>query len=237
LSRETENILLFLVGISTAMIAVTGDFMRYVKPSLLPWLIATSAMLISVALTTIVRDIRRRAAVDHHGGHSHRSGIVWLLLVPILVLIFAVPPALDARAAAPRVVAVSAAVAKRPFPPLPAGHAPTVSLPDVLMRATNDSSGTLRNRLITITGFTMKQDPGTDLARIVILCCAADAQLARIHLSGPGAKQAAAMPENTWLSVEGTVMPQPSDATGLTVPTLAASSATKIDQPPNVYAY
>jgi uncharacterized repeat protein (TIGR03943 family) len=237
MSRETENILLFLVGISTAMVAVTGDFMRYVKPSLLPWLIATAAVLISVALTAIVRDIRRRAAVDHHGGHSHRSGIVWLLLVPILVLIFAVPPALDARAATPRVVAVSAAVAKRPFPPLPAGHAPMVSLPDVLMRATNDSSGTLQNRLITITGFTMKQEPGTDLARIVILCCAADAQLARIHLSGPGAKQAAAMPDNTWLSVEGTVMPQPPDATGLTVPALAVSNATKIDRPPNVYAY
>jgi uncharacterized repeat protein (TIGR03943 family) len=237
MSRETENILLFLVGISTAIVAVTGDFMRYVKPSLLPWLIATAAVLIGVALTAIVHDIRQRAAVDHHGGHSHRSGIVWLLLVPILVLIFAVPPALDARAAAPRVVTVSAAVAKRPFPRLPAGRAPAVSLPDVLMRATSDSSGTLQNRLITITGFTMKQNPGTDLARIVILCCAADAQLARIHLGGPGARQAAAMPDNTWLSVEGTVMPQPPDATGLTVPILAVSTATKIDRPTNVYTY
>jgi uncharacterized repeat protein (TIGR03943 family) len=237
MSRETENILLFLVGISTAMVAVTGDFMRYVKPSLLPWLITTAAVLISIAVTAIVRDIRQRAAVDHHGGHSHRSGIVWLLLVPILVLIFAVPPALGARAAAPRVVAVSATVAKHPFPPLPAGRAPTVSLPDALMRATSDSSASLQNRLITVTGFTMKHDSGTDLARIVILCCAADAQLARIHLSGPGARQAAAMPDNTWLSVEGTVLPQPPDATGLTVPILAASRATKIERPTNVYAY
>jgi uncharacterized repeat protein (TIGR03943 family) len=237
MNRETENILLLLIGISTAMIALTGDFMRYVKPSLLPWLLATAAVLTGIALTAIVRDIRQRAASVDHDGHAHRSGVAWLLLIPILMLIFAVPPALDARAAAPRVVAVPAAAAKRPFPPLPAGRAPAVSLSDVLMRATNDSSGTLQNQLITLTGFTMKQNSGTDLARIVILCCAADAQLARIHLSGPGADQVSAMPDNTWLSVEGTVLPQPPDATGLTVPTVAVSSARKIDRPRNVYAY
>jgi uncharacterized repeat protein (TIGR03943 family) len=237
MSREAENILLLLAGISIAMVAVTGDFMRYVKPALLPWLLATAALLIAVALTTIVRDVRRRSALNHHGGHTHRSGVVWLMVVPILVLIFVVPPALDARAATPRAVAVSADVAKRPFPPLPAGRAPTVTMPDVLMRAADDSSGSLHNRLITITGFTMKQTSGTDLARIVIVCCAADAQLARIHLGGPGAKQVAELPDNTWLSVEGTVTPQPPDATGLTVPTLAVSRATKIDRPANVYAY
>jgi uncharacterized membrane protein YcgQ (UPF0703/DUF1980 family) len=45
------------------------------------------------------------------------------------------------------------------------------------------------------------------------------------------------MPDNTWISVEGMVLPQPPDATGLTVPVLAVSRATKIDRPTNVYTY
>ena len=48
------------------------------------------------------------------------------------------------------------------------------------MRAAADSTKSLDGRLITVTGFTK----GTDLARVVIVCCAADAQLASIHLSG-----------------------------------------------------
>ena len=36
-----------------------------------------------------------------------------------------------------------------------------------------------------------------DLAKIGIICCGADAQLARLHLTGPAAATAAALPENT----------------------------------------
>jgi uncharacterized membrane protein YcgQ (UPF0703/DUF1980 family) len=43
------------------------------------------------------------------------------------------------------------------------------------MRAANDSSGSLTNRLVTITGFVLNEPGGADLARIVIICCAADA--------------------------------------------------------------
>ena len=59
------------------------------------------------------------------------------------------------------------------------------------MRAATDSANTLNGRLITISGFTMRNADSTDLARVVIICCAADAQLARIHLSGPAVAVAA----------------------------------------------
>jgi hypothetical protein len=62
------------------------------------------------------------------------------------------------------------------LPPLPAAHAPTLSAPEVMMRAATDSAGTLDNRLIIVTGFTMAGDGDTDLGRMVIICCAADAQ-------------------------------------------------------------
>lgn len=82
---------------------------------------------------------------------------------------------------------VSTDVLRRPFPPLPDGPAPEISLPQALIRVAQDSAGTLDNRTITVTGFTMRDGDRSDLARVVIICCAADAQLARIRLSGPAA--------------------------------------------------
>ena len=236
--RETENIVLLLTGVSIAMITITGDYTRYVKPSMLPWLAAAGVLIAALAVSAIVHDIRdgdRQHNHDHDDGHQHRAGIVWLLTIPIIVLIFVVPPALSARAVAPSVTAVSNSALRRPFPPLPPERAPTVPLPQVLMRIATDSSDTLDGRLITVTGFTMKDGDRTDLARIVIICCAADAQLARIRLTGPAAASAANHPENTWLSVEGTI-PNGQRITGTSsVPAMQVNRVTPIDPPRTPY--
>jgi uncharacterized repeat protein (TIGR03943 family) len=242
-SRETENTLLLLVGISITMITVTGAFTRYVKPGLLPWLAASAALLIVLALAAIIGDVRRGGPrtsdqpSDHGDEHSHRTGMVWLLLVPILVLIFVTPPALRPSAAAPSVTAVSNDVLNRAFPPLPAGRAPELSLPEVLMREAQDTTGALTNRTITVTGFVLNEAQGVDLGRIVIICCAADAQLARIHLRGPAAAEAAGLTDNTWLRVEGEVIAAPRQPHSVTIPTLQANAVIRIDAPPNPYDY
>jgi uncharacterized repeat protein (TIGR03943 family) len=242
-SRETENTVLLLVGISIAMITVSGAFTRYVKPGLLPWLAASAVLLIVLALAAIIGDIRRGGPrtsdqhSDHGEGHSHRAGIVWLLLVPILLLIFVTPPALRPSAAAPSVTAVSNDVLNRAFPPLPPGRAPELSLPEILMREAQDTTGSLTNRMITVTGFVLNEAQGVDLGRIVIICCAADAQLARIHLRGPAAAEAAGLADNTWLRVEGEVIAAPRQPHSVAIPTLQATTVTRIDAPPNPYDY
>lgn len=236
MSRETENVLLLLIGIATAMISVAGTYTRYVKPTLLPWLVCAAVLLIAMALTCIFRDVRRGHAYDGDG-HTHRAGTAWLLVVPVVVLVFVVPPALGAHSSASSATAVSNDVLRHPFPPLPTERAPIVSLPEVVQRAVNDTAGTLDDRLITITGFTLKEGAATDLGRVVIFCCAADAQLARIHLVGPAAATAAGLPENTWIQTEGKVEPGPRRAGGLTIPSLAVTSVTRIDTPKNAYAY
>jgi uncharacterized repeat protein (TIGR03943 family) len=229
--RETENTVLLLVGVSLVMVTVTGAYTRYVKPAMLPWLAASAAILIALALTAIVRDIRAGTA-QGDGGHTHRGGIVWLLTVPIVLLIFIVPPALSARAASP--LTTTNAV-QRPFPPLPPGRAPDVSLPEVLMRIATDSTGELNGRPITVTGFTLRDGNRVDLAKIVIICCAADAQLARLHLSGPASVTAAALPDNTWVRVEGTVPAGQTYSGTSSIPTLDGSSLVRIDPPANTY--
>ena len=243
MTRETENTVLLLVGVSMIMITVSGTFTRYVKPGLLPWLIVSAVLLIGLALVVIIGDMRRggpRAdhGTDDHGHvHSHRTGIVWLLVVPVLVLIFVTPPALRPSAAAPSVTSVSNDVLKRAFPPLPPGPAPDVSLPEVLMREAHDTSGSLTNRTITVTGFVLNEAQGVDLGRIVIICCAADAQLARIHLRGPAADGVAGLPDNTWLRVEGKVIPAARQPHSAAIPTLQATAVTRIDAPANPYDY
>ena len=88
------------------MVTVTGAYTRYVKTAMLPWLGASARVLIALALIAIARDIRRGQAHEH-GGHTHRNGIVWLLVVPVVLLIFVVPPALSARATTPATISVS----------------------------------------------------------------------------------------------------------------------------------
>ncbi|WP_445163780.1 TIGR03943 family putative permease subunit [Mycobacterium sp. Dal123C01] len=237
MKRETENTILLLVGLSVGLIVATGVFTRYVKPALLPWLVLTAALLIGLALMGMVSDIRReKAGHDADDGHSHRGGVVWLLAVPIVVLIFVTPPALRPQAATGSVANVSNDALREAFPPLPPGRAPEVSLPEVVMRAANDSSGSLTNRLISATGFVLNEPGGIDLARIVIICCAADAQLARIHLRDHDGASSLHFPDNTWLRVEGVVTPAERQPHTPPIPTLRAISVTPVATPANPYA-
>jgi putative membrane protein len=238
MKRETQNVLLLLLGLGVGVMVVKGAYLHYVKPSLLPWLVSAAGVLVALALACIVRDIRKggnEIDADVGDGHHHHSGsMAWLLLLPLVLIAFVIPPPIEAGGVTP--VAASRPH-PRAFPPLPAGRAPTVSVPEVVMRAATDSGRSLDNRLITITGFTMKEDGGVDLGRVVIVCCAADAQLAKLHLAGPGAAIAAGYPEDTWLQIEATLVPGSATAATRFVPTMTATAVTKIDKPANTYAY
>jgi hypothetical protein len=134
---------------------------------------------------------------------------VWLIAVPVLLLAFVLPPALGAPAAAPIAITLSPNELRQPFPALPAGRAPEVSLKKVMKRVALDSAGTLNSRLITIVGFTLKAGgrnrSGTDH----------DLLLRRRHTARAPASSARrrpqSYPDNTWINVEGTVAP-PGDA-------------------------
>jgi len=236
MSRGTQNTVVLLVGLSIVVMVIKGSYLHFVKPSLLPWLLAAAVVLTGLAVVSIVRDLRHAPAEDDDDGHRHRPWLVWLLLVPIALTVFVVPPPLGAHGATPEAVATTEPH-RRAWPPLPAGGAPAVSPPEVMMRAATDSGGTLDGRLIRVTGFTIRGSAGPDLGRVVIVCCAADAQLARVHVSGPGAAIVAGYPEDTWLRIEGTVVPGSSTAATSYVPTMTVTRVTKIDRPANTYAY
>ncbi len=230
MNRATQHLVLVLLGLGTAVMLVKGTYLNYVRPALLPWLIAAAVVLVLLGVTGVIRDLR---SAPTESGHQHQPLLTWLLLIPIAMVAFVVPPPMDARGANPPPTV--SAPQPRPFPALPAGAAPEVSLPDAVMRAAADSAHSLDGRTITLTGFTIAAAGGVDLGRVVIVCCAADAQLARVHLTGPAAP--VSHPDDTWLRVEGRMQPGSSHADGGFVPTMVVTSASVVDKPKNAYSY
>lgn len=223
--RETQNVLLLLVGGAMVKISVDGSFLRYVKPSLHPYLLVSGIFIVGLALVAIVRDVRRGGPVDDD--HAHSSRPYWMLLLPAALILFVAPPALDVSSVSDRVVAAGP-VQRTAFPPLPDGEAPEVPLLDVVQRAARDSTGSLDDREITVTGIRVQNPDGSvDLARILIICCAADARSIRIHLDRDV--------EGEWLRVRGTVG-ESSPETG-NIPTMTVTGVEQIDEPENTYAY
>jgi uncharacterized repeat protein (TIGR03943 family) len=216
-------VLLLLLGLATAVMLAKGSYLNYVKPSLLPWLIVAAAVLVVLGLSGVLHELR---SVRSESDHEHRTWLTWVLLLPVAMVAFIVPPPLDARG--PNPPPTVSAPEPRPFPPLPPGLAPELSVPEFVMRAAADSAHSLDDRTVTLTGFTV----GGDLGRVVIVCCAADAQLARVHLVGLGD-----YPDDTWLQVRGRLRPGSARVEDDYVPTLVVADAVPVEKPRNAYAY
>ncbi|MDD7967105.1 DUF1980 domain-containing protein [Actinomycetospora lemnae] len=214
MSRDTQHVLLVLVGGVLIKIVLDGSYLRYVRPwSATPVLVA-GVVLVAVAVVGLVRDLRGLPVGDggshgehdghehdghEHDGHGHvghghgaRAGpAAWMLVLPVLALLLVVPPALGS-AAVGGVGARAAPMAAVPDDPLPPGEAPPLGLLEVVSRSAADPHGVLTTRDVTVRGFLVPArtpPPGSapvDLARLVITCCAADASAVRVHLADPG---------------------------------------------------
>ena len=230
MKRETQNVLLILVGGAVVKIALDGSFVRYVKPSMHPYLLVSGVFMIVLAVAAMVRDIQRGGPEDHEE-HGHSSRPYWMLLIPAALILFVAPPALGVSSVSERVV-TAGPLERTAFPPLPGGASPEVPMLDVVQRAARDNTGSLKDREITVTGFVVENSDGSvDLARILIVCCAADARSIRIHLdTGSNARA-----EGDWLRVRGTGG-QSSPETG-NVPTMSVTGVEQIPAPENTYAY
>ncbi|EFF89684.1 membrane protein [Streptomyces sp. e14] len=176
-------------------------------------------------------------AQDHdHGGHGHDHSTVprvaWLLFLPALSLLFYAPPALGAYTAsreAPKAVASG----QRHFDPLPATSPLPMTLTDFTRRVQQDPSGAVRGRSVLLTGFVTPDKGGRDtwyLTRIILSCCAADAQSVKVRIHGTPA-----LPANTWVSVTGAWHPGGTLGTASAPADLDARAVRRIERPVNGY--
>lgn len=242
--RETQNVLLLLLGGALLKISLNGQYLRYVKPSLLPWLIACGAVAVALAVIGIVRDLLTsrddHGAHNHDQGHQHSSRSPWLLMLPVLAIFLIAPPALGADKVAR---SGERSVAAQPprgdsnvdFVPLPDEEAPLLKIGDVVTRSIWDDSGSLEDRQVRLVGFVVKATDGSNyLARLVISCCAADATPVKVKLDGG---QTAQYSSDTWLEVRGEVQPGTANEGNGYAPTFVVSQVNPVQPPPDPYEF
>ena len=266
--RETQNVLLILVGAVLMKIVLDGTYLRYVKPWSAPVVFAAGAVLVALALVAITRDVRAHvgpggdpaAGEDHDHGHDHDhdhdhghghggSRASWLLALPVLALLLVAPPALGSAAlsgSGERSVAVSDGGARGDSIPLPPGEAPTLDLLDVVRHTAADPHGPITTRDVTTLGFLVPSArpgaSGTDVARLTITCCAADASAVRVHLADPHGLLGRLGPAppgggDRWVSVRGRVVAGTGTAADGHVPTLTVTDLSPVAPPDPVYEY
>jgi putative membrane protein len=193
-NRQAQGVVLFLVGAAVLRASLTDLYLRYVKAGLRPLLLLTGVVLIVAAAATFWYE--RRPADDR----PHREPrVAWLLVVPLLALILVAPPALGSYAADRTGTALQPPPG---FATLSPDDPLDLTVVDYAGRAVYDHGRSLGGRRIRLTGFITVGPHGTPyLTRMVLNCCAADAQPVKVGLSG----QVPAIPQpDTWFEVVGT---------------------------------
>jgi uncharacterized repeat protein (TIGR03943 family) len=236
--RELHALILALVGGTLLKLTLSSDYSRYVKVGVRPYLVVASLVLLAVAGVTLWQAVVRRLPEipdDHGHDHGHgRFDVAWLLVAPMLVLLVIAPPALGSYSASRSGTALGAASASK-LPPLPEGDPVRLSVLDYASRAVFDHGHSLTGRHVTLSGFVLPGQGGSwYLTRMVITCCAADAQPIKVGLTGtvPGGLKA-----NEWLQVTGgyTDRQDKDSVNGQSIPYLTVESSTPIAAPAQQY--
>jgi len=289
-NKETQSIVVALLGGLLISITLSHRFTSYVRPGFAPLLLIGGGILVLVGVLSLVLAMRADAKKDRAGAtqksvtgapvvrdphdHDHdKSKAPWLLLIPVLVLLLVAPPALGADAVARNansqalagvdVVARDNSTSKdgagggggykfndgsgsaadstgsrrtMHFPALPAGDNPSVGMKDLILRALYDADNSVEGVPVTVTGFIAPPGDGyTDgytVARIVISCCAADANPMQLHIAGDPP-----FPADTWVDSVVTVVPNTATMDNGYVPTVTVTSMTPVPQPDDPYEH
>ncbi|MFI2348800.1 TIGR03943 family putative permease subunit [Streptomyces sp. NPDC019443] len=241
MNRQAQAAVLFLVGGAVLHAGFTDLYLRYVKAGLRPLLLVAGIVLIVAAIATVWYELRPRATKESRpergrhdqSSHAHREPRVsWLLVLPLLALILAAPPALGSYSA------MRTGTALQPpwgFPTLSASDPLRLSVVDYAGRAVYDHGRSLGDRRIRVTGFiTLDRSGAPYLTRMVLNCCAADAQPVKIGLSG---QIPAVLQPDTWLEVTGTYTSQRTKdpVNDGVIPFISVSQARPVPAPHNQY--
>jgi uncharacterized repeat protein (TIGR03943 family) len=122
------------------------------------------------------------------------------------------------------------------FPALPAGADPQLTMKQLVLRALYDNERSVSRTPVTVTGFIADagtgQSGGYTIARVVISCCAADANPMRVHVAGT-----APYPANTWVNAVVQAEPGTGTLANDYVPGVIVKSIEQTSQPSDPYEH
>lgn len=230
LGEDAAGLVMVALGTVGLQMALTGDALWFVKPSMRWPLGASGLLLVGVGLLTVIGATRRHGhAGDHaghdHGDHDHPSGVGLLLVAPLLALLLVAPSALGASAADRRLARIDT---EAPLGPLPAPVDGTTVIPllEVMQRHARGEQGGLAGLQLRLVGFVAEPtSDGFVLTRFRLACCAADASVAKVRIVGVPAPAA-----DAWVEVVGPWVPGATE-----LPVVAASRVTPVATPANPY--
>ncbi len=148
----------------------------------------------------------------------------------MLVLLLIAPPPLGSYSAARSGTALRTGSSSA-LPPLPEGDPVRLSVLDYASRAVFDHGDSLHGHRVTLSGFVLPGAGGNwYLTRMVITCCAADAQPVKVGLTGG---VPAGLKANDWIRVTGsyTDKQDKDPVNGDPIPYLTVDSADPIKAP------
>ncbi len=236
--ERTRSLLLVLLGVTAAWLCLTDAALNYVRPSLVPYVLAGAVVLMLLGLLPPLGLLHRRSSGRGDGdGHGHGSTRVGrLLLVPVLVVVLVQPAALGSYAASSRAAVPGGSDGI--FPPLapPVRGAVPMIITEFVMRALHDPSRSLEGVPVRLVGFVApgEGEEAYRLTRFVIFCCAADAEALQVVVRGDGTRWR----RDQWLEVEGRWLPRPvagAEDTNPPPPVLIADVVHPIAQPRRPY--
>jgi uncharacterized repeat protein (TIGR03943 family) len=234
-NRLAQGLLLLLVGAAVLRAGLTDLYLRYVKAGLRPLLLVACAVLIVAAIATFWYELRpARKAREKRPEHEqrHEPWVAWLLLLPLFALLVVVPPALGSYAADRTGTALQPPPG---FAALPADDPLPISVVDYATRAVYDHGHSLGTRRFKMIGFITVGARGTPyLTRMVLSCCAADAQPVKVGLSG---QVPATLQPDTWLEIIGSYTDKQvrDEVNGGPIPFIDVSRTTPVPAPRDQY--
>jgi uncharacterized repeat protein (TIGR03943 family) len=238
---KTQGLLVLVAGLVAIRLVVNGSFESYVKPSMRVPLITAGVVLVVLGFLTALRaageeEVGRVPAEPSSHDHSGPR-IGWLLALPLITLLLVAPAPLGADAASRQQARSPDAPVGGPPPlPPPVNGAVDLSITEYLQRALWDSTNSIDDVPVRLTGFVVHDSHVPDgflVARFVLTCCAADAYPVVAGVRGGGMP-----PEDTWVAVTGVLIPPPDEIDPSQPPPrvdIAATSVTEIPEPPSPY--
>ena len=239
-----------------------GTLFFYINQRFMIYTLIAIVGLLLVALS--YRPLARRPGVGEHAGHEHpgdgtdgtdladgtdhaghNHALTWtgaaLVLLPIVLGILVPPQPLGAAALNNREVEITTRqVSSLPAAIRAAGekNAAERNILDWLhtFSSAADPAAEFAGQPVRVAGFVFRDDRFADdqfmVTRFVVSCCVADANVAGMVVRWP---EAAALPADQWVQVEGLLAA--GELAGAALPVVAAQQITPIDVPQQPYLY
>lgn len=244
---------LALIGCVALWMGLTDGMLRYLRPTMRPWLVAAGISLVLLAVGVGIaawRD-RRQGSGELPGcdDHRRRLGLVgWMLLMPVLAAWCVDPAALGAYAARQQSgfstpvidFDLAAHIESHSF----SGQDVELQMHELVIAANSDEAdrALLADVPVRLRGFVVPKDDGHGflLARFMIGCCAGDAVGFAVDIP---AYDGPPLDEDVWVEVTGrfdaaaSATQERDELTDSYVPVLRAETVHQIDEPDSPYEY